>query len=230
MDSSTRWVISMARADFDSWSRDEVRAFDAEAIAAGVPGIVLMENAALGAAELLLSLGVAGPVSIVCGKGNNGGDGFVMARRLAMAGKAVTVELVANPDELRGDAATAIAPLRRLGVPVHVFHSANVESFERRLARSEWIVDALLGTGAAGGVRPPVDAIIRAINDASRKVLAVDLPSGLDADTGQPLGPVIHAEATATFLARKRGFDNPTSKSYTGTVYVLPIGVGKEAM
>lgn len=211
---------------WSAWSREEVREFDRAAISAGVPGVVLMENAGLGAAELLLSLGVAGQVSIVCGKGNNGGDGFVIARHLAAAGKRVSVELVAKAEELRGDAAIAYLPLADLGIPIRHADATSLDAFRGRLARSEWIVDALLGTGTTGGVRPPMDLVINAINDARRKVFAVDLPSGMDADTGEPLGPVVRANLTATFVARKLGFDHTRARDYTGAVYVIPIGVG----
>lgn len=209
-----------------SLTRKEVRDYDAQAIVAGIPGIVLMENAGRGATELLMSLGVSGAVAIVCGKGNNGGDGFVMARHLACAGKSASVELVADPDELRGDARIAFQPLRALGIPVLRVDSGSIDAFARRLAGADWIVDALLGTGTAGDIRPPFDQVIEAMNAAGRKILAVDLPSGLDTDTGEPLGAAIRAHCTATFVARKRGFDNPASEAYTGPVHVLGIGAG----
>ena len=101
-----------------SLSREEVREYDARAIAAGIPGSVLMENAARGATELLLSLGVVGRVSIVCGKGNNAGDGFVMARHLHGVGKSVIVELLSDPANLQGDALTAFRPLEESGITI----------------------------------------------------------------------------------------------------------------
>jgi NAD(P)H-hydrate epimerase len=208
-------------------SRRQVRDYDAAAIAAGIPGPVLMENAARGAVDLLLSLGVRGPIAIVCGKGNNGGDGFAMARLLQTAGAAVSVELAAAPEGLQGDARTAFAPLKPLGVPLHQIRSSEPRDFARRLALAEWIVDAVLGTGAVGPVHPDLAAIIDAINAARRRVLAVDLPSGLDADSGEPLGPAVRAACTATFVAQKRGFSNPRSAAYTGEVYVVPIGGGR---
>lgn len=205
-------------------SREQVRAYDAAAIAAGIPGPVLMENAARGAVDLLLSLGVCGPIAVVCGKGNNGGDGFAMARLLRAAGATVSVELAARTDEIQGDARTAFAPLASLGVPVRQVHVTGRRELARRLALAEWIVDAVLGTGAVGAIRPDLGEIFETINAARRRVLAVDLPSGLDADVGAPLGPAVRAACTATFAARKKGFSNPASEAYTGAVYVVPIG------
>lgn len=205
-----------------SLSRAEVRDYDRRAIAAGVPGIVLMENAGGGAARLLVSLGLSGPVGIVCGKGNNAGDGFVIARHLTDMGLSPHVFLLADPVELTGDAAVAFAPLLRLGIPCHPV----ADDLAARLAECAWVVDALLGTGTQGEVRPPFAAAIEGINRCGRPVLAVDLPSGLDCDTGLPLGPTVRATHTATFVARKLGFDNPASAPFTGRVHVLAIGAG----
>jgi NAD(P)H-hydrate epimerase len=202
-------------------TRDAVRAFDKVAIAAGIPGPVLMENAARGAVDLLLSLGVTGPVSVVCGKGNNGGDGFAMARLLHARSVPVSVELVASSDELTGDARTAFTPLGWLGVPCHPCDQELIG----RLRRSAWIIDAVLGTGTRGEVRAPFAGVIETINEARRPVLAVDLPSGLDCDSGLPLGPTVRAQHTATFVARKLGFDHLSSERYTGKVHVISIGV-----
>jgi len=216
-----------------SLSRDEVRAYDARAIAIGVPGIVLMENAARGATDLLLSRGVTEQISIVCGKGNNAGDGFVMARQLTAAGKAVTVELLGNPDHLKGDAQIAFKPLASFRIPVRIWKTdsegkLSPEQLDELLStfqESEWLVDALLGTGTQGTIRSPFDQVIELMNRSGRKILAVDLPSGLDADTGQPLGPTIHATVTATFVARKKGFDVPGAEEFTGPVQVISLGL-----
>ena len=210
-----------------SLSREEAREYDARAIAAGIPGIVLMENAARGATELLLSLGVTGSVSIVCGKGNNAGDGFVMARLLHAAGKSAIVELVSDPADLKGDALLAYQLLATLGIPIHRVDLNDLGGFLSRLRRSEWLVDALLGTGAEGPVRSPFDQVIEVMNSSGRPIFAVDLPSGLDADTGRPLGPTIKAAVTATFVARKKGFDEPGSEQFTGPVHVISLGVSE---
>jgi NAD(P)H-hydrate epimerase len=208
-------------------SRDEVRAVDRRAIEEfGVPGVVLMENAGRGAAELLLALGIHGRVAICCGKGNNGGDGLVIARHLDNYGVPVSVLLFARPEELTGDAAINQRIVAASGLPlvVHAGSTVDLEAVRRELAGAEWVVDALFGTGLTGTVRPPLDGVIAAINDSGSRVLAVDIPSGLDCDTGQPLGPTVRAHRTATFVAPKKGFAAPSARAWLGQVHVLPIG------
>jgi NAD(P)H-hydrate epimerase len=200
----------------------QAREYDRLAIERGIPGPVLMENAGRGTLELLLALGASGPLAIVCGKGNNGGDGFVIARWALEKGLGVSVFLVAPPEELRGDAAIAFKPLPALGVPI-----ANADAeLLGRLRSSQWVIDAVLGTGVQGEIRPEFARVIDVMNQSNRPILAVDLPSGLDGDTGLPLGPTVRAKHTATFVARKKGFDNPASVAFTGQVHVIPIGAG----
>jgi NAD(P)H-hydrate epimerase len=209
-------------------SRDEVRELDRRAIEKfGIPGLVLMENAGRGTAELLLSLGVDGPVVICCGKGNNGGDGFVIARHLARVGVAVRVLLFARPEELSGDAAVNFASLSHCGVPVTVPTAAVAPG---DLNGAAWIVDALFGYGLSGPVRAPFPEVVAAINASPARVLAVDIPSGLDCDTGQPLGSAVRAHHTATMLALKRGFAQPDAQSYLGRVHLIDIGVSLERL
>ncbi len=204
-------------------SRDEVRAIDRRAIEEyGVPGVVLMENAGRGAAELLLSLGITGPVIICAGKGNNGGDGYVIARHLDNAGWPVKVLLFARPEELTGDAAINYHIIARSGVPITVQPAE--EAIRAELSSAAWIVDALFGTGLTGAVRPPFDRVIAAINESGKPVLAVDIPSGLDCDTGQPLGACVRATHTVTFVAQKKGFANAAAKEWLGQVHVAGIG------
>jgi len=214
-------------------SREEVRALDRRAIEEfGVPGVVLMENAGRGAAELLLALGAHGPVVVCCGKGNNGGDGFVIARHLDNRGVPVRVLLFARPEELEGDAAINYRIIARAGVPIAV-HAANPvdgKVLGEELAAAEWVVDALFGTGLRGPVRPPFDQVIAAINASSRRVLAVDIPSGLDCDTGRPLGPTVRATHTATFVAQKKGFADPAATEWLGQVHVLDIGAPRRLL
>jgi len=213
-------------------SRDQVRAIDRRAIDEfGVPGAVLMENAGRGAAEVLLALGARGPVVVCCGKGNNGGDGFVIARHLDNHGVPVRVLLFAKPEELTGDAALNHGILRKSGVPIDARAGpVDAEALRRELAPAEWVVDALFGTGLAGAVRPPFDQVIAAINASGAKVLAVDIPSGLDCDTGEPLGPAVRAQHTVTFVAMKKGFTNPVAREWTGEVHVADIGAPRAAL
>jgi len=219
--------IVLSREMSRSLSRVEVRDVDRRAIAEyGLPGVVLMENAGRGTAELLHRFGVSGPVLICAGKGNNGGDGFVIARHLERMGIAVRVLLFCQPTDLTGDAAINYRVLERAGLAGFVMGvSPEMDQLHRELAKADWIVDALLGTGTRGTIQEPMASIIDAINQAQKMVLAVDLPSGLDCDTGKPLGKCIRAEHTATFVSRKLGFDNPESAEWTGTVHVIEIGV-----
>jgi NAD(P)H-hydrate epimerase len=208
-------------------TRDQVRQVDRRAIEEyGMSGLVLMENAGRGVADTVLTLGVHGPVVICCGKGNNGGDGFVIARHLDNRGKAVSVLLFAHPSELRGDAAANFHILERAGITFETFDkSITAAQLKQHLAYADWIVDALLGTGATGEPQPPYAAAIEAINSAVKKVLAVDLPSGLDCDTGAATPYTVVAEHTCTFVAAKPGFYKAGASNFTGRVHVIDIGV-----
>jgi NAD(P)H-hydrate epimerase len=191
--------------------------------------VVLMENAGRGAAEKLMQLGIAGPVAICCGKGNNGGDGFVIARHLDNHGHAVRVLLLARPDELTGDAASNFDIIDKAKLPITICWPA-VDALQQELAPADWIVDALFGTGLYGPVRPPFDRAIAIINATGKRVLAVDIPSGLDCDTGKPLGPTVEAQHTVTFVAQKKGFAAPESREWTGEVHVADIGAPRPAI
>jgi NAD(P)H-hydrate epimerase len=208
-------------------SREQVRQVDRRAIDDyGMCGLVLMENAGRGVAETMLSVGIHGPVVICCGKGNNGGDGFVVARHLEARGRPVHVLLFAEPAELRGDAAANWSILEKAGISFDVIGpEVVVGQLLPRLSTTDWIVDALLGTGATGEPKPPYDVAIRAINQAVKKVLAVDLPSGLDCDTGAAAQNTILAERTCTFVAAKPGFLATGADHFTGRVHVIDIGV-----
>lgn len=222
-----------------SLTRDEVRAVDRRAIDEfGMTGLVLMENAGRGTAEWLRSLGIDGTVVVCAGKGNNGGDGFVIARHLELLGCDVRVLLFANPSDLSGDAAANWRILEAADTPrVVLGRQPALSNIEHMLTRADWIVDALLGTGAVGEVREPYRTAITAINRSARKVLAVDLPSGLDCDTGLPIEMLpdgtaicVRATHTATFVARKRGFDDHDSQAFTGNVHAIGIGIPKKLL
>jgi NAD(P)H-hydrate epimerase len=191
-----------------------------------LPGLVLMENAGRGAAEWLRELGPASPVCICCGNGNNGGDGFVIARHLELFGIAVEVLVCCDPAELTGDARVNYDVVTAAGLPRwHLGRDGSLADLATRLTQAGWIVDALLGTGARGAPRDPLAGVIRAINAAARPVLAVDLPSGLDADMGEMPGECVRAQFTATFVAPKRGFAAPGARDVTGEVRVIEIGI-----
>ena len=195
----------------------------------GFSGLVLMENAGRGVADVLCRLGIAGPVAICCGKGNNAGDGFVIARHLDLRGHAVRVLLWAEPEELTGDAAANFRILAKTDVPIEVFGAAeDAARLSKLLAGAAWIVDALLGTGARGEPRPPLDAVIDRLNAAAAPKLAVDLPSGLDCATGAPAKHTIRAAETCTFVTAKIGFSSSQAAPYLGRVHVLDIGVPRK--
>jgi NAD(P)H-hydrate epimerase len=197
----------------------------------GLPGIVLMENAGRSCVLALLAHGCRGPVVICCGKGNNGGDGFVIARHLEATGVKVHVLLFADPAALKGDALAnyQIAKLSQTPITVLAPNTTAAE-IDQHLAGAEWLVDALLGTGAKGNPQPPISLAIERMNESTAATFAVDLPSGLDADTGEPGQPTINADLTCTFVARKTGFDHPDAQAHLGTVEVAEIGVPRKLL
>ncbi len=192
-----------------------------------IMGIVLMENAGRGIAEILLAENPKGKVVICCGRGNNGGDGFVIARHLNAAGVDVHVLLFANPKELMGDACMNHAIIAHSDIPMKVLTSPSAEDLKSIFQDAVWVVDALVGTGQKGVLRSPFDIVVRQINESGVKVIAVDLPSGLDADTGIASDPTIKATITVTMVTPKTGFQNPEAQYYLGKLKVVGIGLPK---
>ena len=213
-------------------TRDQVRQVDRRAIEQfGMSGLVLMENAGRGVADTLCRFGIDGPVVICCGKGNNAGDGFVIARHLDLRGHDVQVLLWATPEELTGDAAANFKILQKTDVPIELFAAGDESArLERNLAGAAWIVDGLLGTGAKGEPRPPLDAVIDRLNASTASRLAIDVPSGLDCDTGQPAQHTFKAMETCTFVAAKPGFFARGADRYTGRLHVLDIGAPRKLL
>jgi NAD(P)H-hydrate epimerase len=213
-------------------TRAQLRELDRLAIEEyGLPGVVLMENAGAGAARIALELlgparGTAlGPVVIACGAGNNGGDGWVVARHLSNRGVALEVISLVDPARLSGEAAVMAQVALRMGIACQVApDAAALVRLVPRLARAALIVDALLGTGASGAPRPPYDAAIAALAAAGAPVLSLDLPSGFDADLGEVRGTCVAARVTATFAAEKIGFAAPGAARWLGEVRVVDIG------
>lgn len=212
-----------------------VRELDRRAVADyGIPSVVLMENAGRGAVDVLQRLGINGPVAICCGKGNNAGDGLVIARHLDLRGYPVEIVMAIPGEELTGDAAVNYQIIRRAQLPLVVLGDGfSEELLASHLGNADWIVDALLGTGAQGEPRPPFDRIIHAINRAheqGKKVLAVDLPSGLDCDNGKPSQATIRADHTVTFAAIKPGLLSDTGRQFVGQLHVADIGIPRRLM
>jgi NAD(P)H-hydrate epimerase len=213
-------------------SRDEVRGIDARASGAlGLPTLVLMENAGRGAADWLRKRTGPAKVLILCGPGNNGGDGGVVARHLDSWEYITQVVWFAQAGQLRGDAAVQFAILSRSGFYQRTWtEPAEPEELDALMAGADWVVDGLLGTGLTRPVEGLLRAVIEALNRSGKPVLALDLPSGLDADTGQPQGVAVRATATATFVAPKLGFAQPGASEFTGEVVVVDIGVPRQVL
>lgn len=208
-------------------TRAQVREVDRRAIEEfGIPGIVLMENAGRNAAALIAEWSKPGDrIAIVCGSGNNGGDGFVIARHLSNAGFAVACYLACDPGRLRGDALINHQIVERMRLPlVSIPDDAGIEELQKQLQLTAVIVDALLGTGFIGAPRPPVSSAIQAVNASSRRVIAIDVPSGMDCDTGVAAWSCVKAWRTITFVGKKKGFVAPGADSITGEVFVADIG------
>ncbi|MCZ7599344.1 MAG: NAD(P)H-hydrate epimerase [Gammaproteobacteria bacterium] len=213
----------------------EIREMDRQTIEdLGLPGVVLMENAGRATAEVVLREHAAGasgqrtrrPVAILCGAGNNGGDGFVVARHLHQAGVRCAVYLTKDPADLKGDAATNLAVLQRLPVPiVPVRDEAAVRDRAHDLRTAPVIVDALLGTGLSSEVRGVPRALIETANAGLGRRVAVDVPSGVRADDGAVLGVAFRADVTVTFAAAKLGLWLHPGAEYAGAVVVADIGI-----
>jgi NAD(P)H-hydrate epimerase len=187
----------------------------------GVAGLDLMERAGTGVARAVEVHDCDGPVAVLCGKGNNGGDGLVVARLLRESGREVTVVCVAAPEEFKGDAATNLARLPG-EAPVAIAQGAAA------IEQASVIVDALLGTGFAGEPHGAVGEAIRLVNAASGAVVAVDVPSGVDASTGVS-GEAVHADVTVTFHASKPGLWIMPGKRHAGEVRAIDIGIPRGA-
>ncbi len=208
-------------------TRASVRDVDRRAIEEfGMHSLVLMENAGRGAAEWIHAHAPKGDVIIFCGPGNNGGDGFVIARHLELLGRMPQVMLIGTISSLSPDARANFEILKRAEFPVAVEPHPD----ERGLGsfcgpNCGTIVDALLGTGAHGNPRPAMATVIRFANQQSCYRIAIDLPSGLDCDSGEPNDPCFRADQTLTFVAPKVGFSQERAKAFTGKVAVIGIGV-----
>ena len=193
----------------------------------GVSGLDLMERAGTGVTRAVEAHAAEGPVAVVCGKGNNGGDGLVVARLLRDAGREVTVVCVAAPEEFGGDAAANLARLPG-DAPVSLAQGAGA------IERASVIVDALLGTGFAGdrskiGQHGAVGEAIALVNAAGAAVVSVDVPSGVDASSGVVSGEAVRADVTVTFHAGKPGLWIMPGKRHAGEVRTIDIGIPRGA-
>ncbi|MCK5270898.1 MAG: NAD(P)H-hydrate epimerase [Sedimentisphaerales bacterium] len=216
-------------------SREQVRQCDRIAIERfEINGLVLMENAGAAAARLILSLmddTSSCRVCVVAGVGNNAGDGFVVARHLSSVNVPVEVILCGSRERYKGDAEANLRIIERMALPIICLEPGRPEAaaavIRSHAAVVDIIVDAMLGTGAVGSPREPIRSAIEIINNLQKTVVALDIPSGLDCDTGQPIidNAAVRADHTVTFAAMKKGFQSPEAGRYTGDVTVASIGI-----
>lgn len=219
-----------------SWSRADAREHDRRAIEDyGIPSAVLMENAGRGASDWIiahaeeLGLGESSRVAVLCGPGNNGGDGFVLARHLALTGLSVVIVEIGPQGRLRSDRERFKSVCLRMGLVV----LTSAEAFGADGALEEgpevqlW-VDSVLGTGFEGpmrqGLKTEMELLQAALGGSRRPVVALDLPSGMDADSGELEKSHIRAKVTLTFGAQMKGFRVPGSFLALGRVHIIAIG------
>ena len=214
--------------------RDEIREIDRKAIEEyGIPGLILMENAGRNVAEETLKMLVPckAKVAIFCGKGNNGGDGFVIARHLYNRGVNISVYLTTKVSVVLadGDSGTNLKILLNMNINIKELQNLqDIEEIGKELQGCDVIVDAIFGTGLSGEVREPVNSLIRKINETNIPVISVDIPSGLNCDEGIALGTAIKATKTVTFVSPKAGFFKGNGKEFIGELIVADISVPKE--
>ncbi|MBQ6111845.1 MAG: NAD(P)H-hydrate epimerase [Synergistaceae bacterium] len=206
----------------ESFSRDEARAADKRAIETfGIPSILLMENAALAVVREVKEYAV---FAVVCSPGSNGGDGLAVARHLCILGKDVRVYILGDPKKGSDDFKTNLKIMSKLAPEVlNTVNEENFEEFESALKGCETCIDAIFGTGLNRPVEGIYARVIEAMNTLATHITSVDIPSGLDCDSGEPLGVCVHATKTVTFHRMKNALD--ISPKYGGDVAVSYIGI-----
>ena len=204
------------------YSADQTRELDRQAGAAGLSGEELMERAGHAAFELMLSRwpDVSRP-AVLCGGGNNGGDGYVVARLAREAGLEPVIHHLRDPEDMKGDALTMARRARDAGVPMRAL------SMDDLPVDAPLLVDGLLGTGISGALREDIRALIEALDGLGKPVLALDVPSGLNADTGAPAGAVLSADCTITFIGVNRGLLTGTGPVHSGELLFDDLGVDR---
>jgi len=214
---------------------EQMRRIDRRAIdEIGIPSLQLMESAGRGVTERLCEdypKELVDGAAVVCGKGNNGGDGFVVARRLAAAGLTPRLFLLGSADQLAGDARINFEAARQAGLEVREIAGASgLGELRELLERRPVVVDALLGTGVRGGARGPAAEVIDAMNASGARIAAIDLPSGINADSPEIEGPAIRAERTYTLCRPKVALVFHPAAGHAGDWHVVPIGIPDEAV
>ncbi len=230
-----------ARADLPPISAETMTGADRRAQALGYPELRLMEHAGTAVAAAVRALATdvgrwgSGPIVVMCGPGNNGGDGFVAARRLALAGASVIVAVVAPDARPRG--ASSARNWDRVArdkgiVKVHLATARDVAMFAHGVEKAAVVVDALLGTGVRGVLREPIRSAVEVIGQARAAgvpVVAVDTPTAVDLSSGEPSDPAVSADLTVTFHRPKTGLLTRRGAAYAGRILVAPIGIPAEA-
>jgi NAD(P)H-hydrate epimerase len=230
----TRWASQAAQPPIGA---EAMAGADLRAQALGVTEERLMEHAGTAVAAAVRALVVdtgrwdAGPIVILCGPGNNGGDGFVAARRLALAGAKVVVAVIAT--EARPRAETSARNWDRVArdagiTKVHAPVARDVAVFGQGIEKAAVIVDALLGTGVRGPLREPIRSAVTLVDRARRSgipVVAVDTPTAVDLSSGEPSDPAVRADLTVTFHRPKTGLLTRRGAAHAGKVLVAPIGI-----
>lgn len=203
-------------------SVSEMKELDRKAIEElGVPSIILMENAGRWVSDIAVDMLGDAPgkkVAIFCGTGNNGGDGFVATRYLIKRGIEILVYIIGERSHIKNDPLINLATLEKMGVRV------NGISLPLKID-ADLIIDAIFGIGLKGEVKEPVRSIIKDLNKKNIPIISIDVPSGLDADTGQVLGEAIKARKTVTMQFPKKGFYINKGPEYTGEVVTVDIGI-----
>jgi len=197
----------------------------------GIPSLILMENAGSGAACVALGMlkdSDSKKVICVCGKGNNGGDGFVCVRHLMNSGVNTELFLIAEPSKLKGDAKINFGILRKMKAKIKFLQTDyELRVFKEKLKGARLIIDAIFGIGLSGEIKEPYITIIKAMNESGKPILAIDVPSGLDATTGNILGACIKAKKTVTFGLPKTGFVKKSGSLSSGELVVVDISIPK---
>jgi len=213
-------------------TREQVRRVDGLAVERyGISGLVLMENAGRNAASIITGeYGPTGRALICCGTGNNGGDGCVIARHLHNAGWSVRLLVTGDEAQMTPDMLANFRIVRCMGLEPRVAcDSTELAGALASVRPDDVVIDALLGTGFRGAVRPPTDRLIEGINAApARALVAIDVPSGLDCDSGEPSNATVRADLTITFVAAKTGFAAAAAAPFVGRVRVADIGAPRE--
>ncbi|MEI7752737.1 MAG: NAD(P)H-hydrate epimerase [Candidatus Omnitrophota bacterium] len=210
-------------------SAEEIRSMDESAIRDySIPSLLLMENAGRSVCDVIVREYKACKVLIVAGKGNNGGDGLVAARHLANQGYLAQVLLLEDPDQFKPEPLLNFSILRKMNIPWSVTGAIPEENLSGLFQDSELVVDAIFGVGIHNPVRGIFEKVIRAINGCQKPVVSIDIPSGLDTDTGEVHGVAVKATKTVTLTLPKRGLFEGDGRQYAGEIEVVDIGIPRE--